>query len=80
MMCFIKFGHFQIKIKLKILHYLKSHISIFAFLLLFRPLATALDDKLCLQDCLEVGRTAMVKTPTGLNVPCKYGFRNGEMP
>lgn len=26
----------------------------------FRPLATSLDDKITLQDCLEVGRTAKV--------------------
>lgn len=29
---------------------------------LFRPLATSLDDKVILQDCLEVGRTAKVET------------------
>lgn len=29
--------------------------------LLFRPLATALDDKVALQDCLEVGRMAKVE-------------------
>lgn len=27
---------------------------------LFRPLATALDDKVALQDCLELGRKATV--------------------
>lgn len=31
---------------------------------LFRPLATALDDKVALQDCLETGRTAKVETST----------------
>ncbi len=30
------------------------------FVFLFRPLATALDDKVALQDCLEMGRKAKV--------------------
>ena len=32
----------------------------YLFLFVFRPLATSLDDKVSLQDCLELGRTAKV--------------------
>lgn len=45
---------------------LERTVDIYIYIFLFRPVATAEDKKVLLQDCLESGRTAKVEKPSRL--------------